>query len=133
MEKKLTDEEIVNAYEHCYVNEGTCKSCCLFDEDKLCVSNEDVLDLINRQKAEIERLTEENEYLDMNAKQFLADYQKSEVEVVELKETISKTIKDTAKEIWFKAKLLERQEDGYDFPLYTFGQWLNEKFGVEVE
>ncbi len=60
-EKKLTDEEIVKAYEHCYVNDGTCKSCCLTDEDKLCVSHEDVLDLIQRQKAEIEWLTEERE------------------------------------------------------------------------
>lgn len=42
------------------------------------------LDLINRQKKEIERLTEENEYLDMVAKQALTDYQNTQVQVHEL-------------------------------------------------
>ena len=43
---------------------------------------------IDEQKAEIERLTEENEYLDMCGKQFLADYQKCEIENSELQEQV---------------------------------------------
>lgn len=42
-------------------------------------------DVIANQKAEIERLTEENEYLDMVAKQALTDYQNTQVQVDELK------------------------------------------------
>ena len=61
MEKKLTDEEIVKAYEHCIVKEGRCTDCILVDGDKICISCEDILELIQRQKAEIEELREDNE------------------------------------------------------------------------
>ena len=55
------------------------------------------------QKTEIERLTEENEYLDMCGKQFLADYQKCEVERAELENQV-----DELKEL--NAKYLESIE-----------------------
>ena len=85
------------------------------------------------QKAEIERLTEENEYLDMVAKQALTDYQNTQVQVDELTEKLGKvlsgikadellvakgmeqTVKDTAKEILpemlARAKRLKEQFD----------------------
>jgi chromosome segregation ATPase len=46
------------------------------------------------QKAEIERLTEENGYLDGCAKQFLADYQKCEIERAELQKQVTELTKE---------------------------------------
>ena len=62
-EKKLTDEEIVKAWE-CHIRDGvTCgKDCPYREKDISCLGGRharDTLDLIHRQKAEIERLTEE--------------------------------------------------------------------------
>lgn len=67
-EKKLTDEEIVNALEICSIevevhDKDDCKECPYFIKKIDCVTGKrtekDTLDLIQRQKAEIERLTEE--------------------------------------------------------------------------
>lgn len=68
-EKKLTDEEIVKALE-CCANFSTQKDCDLCPIGVIkCFEQENLvpqlaLDLINRQKAEIERLTEENKQLE---------------------------------------------------------------------
>ena len=55
-EKKLTDEEIVRALECCSLSIPICERCCF---SKQCGDGENILptilDLINRQKAEIER------------------------------------------------------------------------------
>lgn len=63
-DKKFTDEEIIKALEYCNVDNQDCDKCVL---QKECESNpfhsavaERALDLINRQKAEIEKL---NEYI----------------------------------------------------------------------
>ena len=75
---------------------------------------EQAVAVFNKQKAEIERLTEENEHLDMVAKQALADYQNAQVQVDELKanqviechgmlkgcDMVKQAVKDTAKEIF---------------------------------
>jgi hypothetical protein len=92
-EKKLTDEEIVKALAHCTVNYPSCEGCPLYNEkncatkaientialihrlqdekqkvvqDYYCEAQHcDVQkDIIEKQKAEIERLTEENKHLD---------------------------------------------------------------------
>ena len=59
-DKKLTDEEIIKALEYCNADRNECDKCVL---QKECESNpfysavaEHALDLINRQKSEIERL-----------------------------------------------------------------------------
>jgi predicted transcriptional regulator len=57
-EKKLTDDEIVKAYIHCVLKRGDCDNC-LYDEVGCGVDGNDLIKIINRQKAEIERLTEE--------------------------------------------------------------------------
>ncbi len=101
-------------------------------------------------KAEIERLTRElDDTISMNEMYVEKVRQNAELQkqVDELKETNRKlfeygaskiveceqAVKDTVKEIWLKAKSLEEEENDYDFPLYTFGLWLNRRFGVEVE
>ena len=57
----MTDEEIVKALECCTVDEITdCENCPLLRES-CAIIRKYALDLINKQKAEIERLTEENE------------------------------------------------------------------------
>ena len=59
----LTDNEIIKALEHCSGTKG-CSSCRCLKKDE-CVKwlMRDTLDLINRQKAEIERLQNYNENL----------------------------------------------------------------------
>lgn len=56
-EKKLTDDEIVKAFELCSVKDIDCKECPYSDTDYCGISKEEIVDLINRQKSEIERLT----------------------------------------------------------------------------
>ena len=60
-DKKLTDEQIIKALEHCSYNDvKRCDDCSYYEKETktYCVNEliKDVLDLINRQKAEIERL-----------------------------------------------------------------------------
>lgn len=56
-DKKFTDEEIIKALE-CHINAEDCVSCEVFGCCDEIILTERVLDLINRQKAEIERLKE---------------------------------------------------------------------------
>ena len=62
----MTDNEIIKALECCKrpVGTGACKDCPL-DKDRPCTTTmiENALDLINRQKAEIERLQKDSERL----------------------------------------------------------------------
>lgn len=61
-EHKFTDDEIIRALECCSGN-GNCKDC---PYDKTgCEFEKDALDLINRQKAEIERLRKYDEERDI--------------------------------------------------------------------
>lgn len=65
-DKKFTDEEIIKALE-CHINAEDCVSCEVFDWCEEILLTELVLDLINRQKAEIERLETENKiYIEAN-------------------------------------------------------------------
>lgn len=59
-EKKLTDDEIIREYFH-GCKEHSCENCPLGDIENCMIYVED---LVKRQKAEIERLTEENKHLD---------------------------------------------------------------------
>ena len=54
----MTDEEIVKAFECCNDNYSCPADCPLYEDDRDCLSalNKPVLNLINRQKAEIESL-----------------------------------------------------------------------------
>lgn len=59
--KKFTDAEIIKVLECCYLPKGFCENCPLRDEDCSNVLDDVVtvrriIDLINRQKAEIEKL-----------------------------------------------------------------------------
>lgn len=68
-DKKLTDNEIVKAFECCYVNKPCeeCPLCEIAHSEKMCFEGDGyaiprmIIDLINRQKAENERLKEVNE------------------------------------------------------------------------
>ena len=67
--KKLTDEEIAKAYVYC----RTAIDCdnCPYDAWGCGIGVKDIIDIINRQTAEIERLTEENSQISE-----MADYDK---------------------------------------------------------
>lgn len=57
-DKKFTDEEIIEALE-CHINADDCESCGICGWCEEIILTKLVLDLINRQKAEIERLQKE--------------------------------------------------------------------------
>ena len=61
-DKNLTDNEIVKALEVC-CTERICRECVYFGEKEFCIATNTpaVLDLINRQKAEIERLLQKTQ------------------------------------------------------------------------
>ena len=66
----MTDAEIIKALECCVSHKGieACKSSCPFHEQELCIEDGDALlkhslDLINRQKAEIDILIRKKETL----------------------------------------------------------------------
>lgn len=202
-EKKLTDVEIVKALEcTAGITQVDCDNC-PFLINKFCSDTElatATLDLINRQKAEIERLTErekflgnawhtsiehtktverglkasearnaelkkqveklkeENEYLDIVAKQVLADYQTVQVQVDELEKELGKayeieraniqaeiadagtschwcknvTVKDTAKEIWNRAYKTACNTRG-EITEKSIKDQAKRYYGVEVE
>ena len=125
-EKKLTDEEIVKAWE-CHIRDGvTCgKDCPYREKDISCLGGRharDTLDLINRQKAYIERLTEEldfykganreltekDAYLKQCADQFLADYQKAQKQVDELTDKLGKVLSGIKMDELLVAKGIEQ-------------------------
>ena len=65
-DKKLTDNEIIKALECCSTTGGTCKNCPAFvrvDRSKCKEAFIGAVSIINRQKAEVERLKEERENL----------------------------------------------------------------------
>ena len=67
MKRKFTDNEIVKALEICSKNIVTRHNGLTYEGIPLRFLFEDALDLINRQKAEIDRLTVENKLLIENA------------------------------------------------------------------
>lgn len=82
-EKKLTDEEIIKALEICAIevdihDKDDCKECPYFIKKIDCVtkkrSEKDTLDLIKRQKVEIETLLCKNAELEVRCEGILKDY-----------------------------------------------------------
>ena len=65
-DKKFTDEEIIQALE-CHINAEDCVSCEMFGWCDEIILTQLVLDLINRQKAEVEKLKRKNDILSHNA------------------------------------------------------------------
>lgn len=146
-EKKLTDEEIVTALECCVKND--CRQCPIGHDDcRENAAHKMFFDLVSRQKAEIERLTEENgnisqsyiEVCDINAelqKQVdeLTDKLGKVLLGIDIDEMlvakgVERAVKDTAKEIydWLKEHLAPTPSG-----LCIFKTYLKERYGVEVE
>ena len=152
-EKKLTDEELdklIKALEYQSWSQN------LFELSQASY-------MLKYQKSEIERLTEENEYLDMVAKQALADYQNTQVQVDELnkykefvdacklgadieivmnrikpyailrEKTHKQAVKDTAKEILHLIKSSEYVDSLKTISIWAVEKIFKERYGVEVE
>lgn len=66
-DKKFTDEEIIKAFQTCLEPDSDCKDCPLYCDYPLCGWRKYILDLINRQKEEIEKLKSKNKILSINA------------------------------------------------------------------
>ena len=114
MENKFTDNEIIKALECCGKGFGNCEGCPYDDDYHDCVTNDgktlimqDCIDLINRQKAEIERLNVElvgmrgacesyKLHYD-NAKAEIAELQRQLQEGIDLSDTVLKIVKSEAR------------------------------------
>ena len=100
-EKKLTDEEIVKALDKCFAKKGemSCKDCKVYTGEGLrdCMSNVAIpaLDLINRQKAEIERLKQSNKNILFVNEYTMKQNAEIQKQVDELKERLQ-----FAEEVW---------------------------------
>lgn len=80
-DKIYTDEQIVRALECCRYG-GRCKDCIGFGQPNCqAIVNQSAIDLINRQKAEIERLTEDNRR--MKKYYYTHDYHECHNEAIE--------------------------------------------------
>lgn len=79
-------------------------------------------------KAEIDRLTEENEHLDMVAKQALADYQNAQVQVDECKEILERRAVNNF--AWEAGKIVAELESIKPTVRETYGG--EEQVGVDI-
>ena len=87
-EHKFTDEEVIKAFECCFGNEKLCSEC-PYEELIGCGRQRDrnILDLINRQKAEIEELKIRNER------------QRCTIKLYQINETKTEAIKEFAERL----------------------------------
>ena len=129
-EKKVTDEEIVKALECCSKNNPDCDNCpCSVGGGSLCRQPEQqALDIIHRLQDENKRLTEENEHLDMVAKQALADYQNAQVQVDECKEILERRAVNNF--AWEAGKIVAELESIKPTVRETYGG--EEQVGVDI-
>ena len=95
---KLTDEQIIKALECCISHKGNvaCKSGCPFHEQELCIEDGDALlkhslNLINRQKAEIEKLNVELVGMRGACESYKMHYDNARAEIERLKAEIRNT------------------------------------------
>ena len=93
-ENKFTDEEVIRALECC--KDADCLNCPRWSEEwtsGMCADFlPSLLDLINRQKAEIERLTVELVGMRGAANSYKMHYDNAKAEIERLKETLDATI-----------------------------------------
>ena len=127
-EKKLTDEKIVNALK------AVGKETLAFAYDKEqrrfeYVTAQEILDIINRQKAEIEELKEmcsKSSYKDSWKNKFF----KAQKQVDELKEERYYTEQETAKEI---LQMVAENYKGFESDMDNLIYALHERYGVGYE
>ena len=96
---ELKDEEIIKALEHCSSSDlGECRNCPFYEQ---CENDEQLvkyaLDLINRQKAEIERLKQNLEEAHIDIKEHFTTFQIEQAE--ELKKVKSEAMKEFAEKL----------------------------------
>ena len=106
----MTEEQIIKALEYCFTrgfDESTCYECPFYTATAKCTEDlrESVLDLINRQKAEIERLKRDIAIHEHVHEESNAAYQ------VHVKQAKSEAIKEFAERL--KEKLCCEDDCGY--------------------
>lgn len=102
-DKKFTDEEIIRNYEWCIgCTSDRCRECTM-DEEGFCEEElqDLVLDLINRQKAEIEKLKGSTIVSNIMESQKIKREAKAEA-YKEFAEKIKKSIKENVDEAWHR-------------------------------
>lgn len=125
-DKKFTDEEIIKALQ-CHIKAEDCEGCEMFGGCEEIILTERVLDLINRQKAEIKKLKSENEILSRNADNAFQDG------LNECRELFEPEIKAEAyKEFAEKLTSIGKQEGAYDLvSVFEIAELLKEMVGKE--
>ena len=111
MSDKLPDTEIVKAFKVCNdLEDGFCKDC-PHEGVERCIryTNQKVLDLINRQKAEIERLQAYHDEMEEAIYSFREDHAKVKFFKKEIQ---AKAVK----EFWGKLKVQGKEKVDYDTP-----------------
>ena len=105
-EKKLTDEEIAKALEQCLNRTHAigCLGCPYFEKDIDCDVERDkyALDLIHRQKAEIERLTKERDLKAKNCRYLLEENSRQKVLIEQMNNAyfdLQKKVEELKKEL----------------------------------
>ena len=91
----MTDEQIIKAYERCFTlgfDESTCYECPFYTATAKCTEDlrDSALDLINRQKAEIENLKVELKAMRGAANAYKLELERKEDELNRAKVEISK-------------------------------------------
>ena len=134
-EKKLNIEETIKALECCERGNAKCSACPrnisdneLRTPDCRDELRKQALDLIHRLQDKNDRLTEENEHLDMVAKQALADYQNAQVQVDECKEILERRAVNNF--AWEAGKIVAELENIKPTIRETYG--VQEQVGVDI-
>ena len=124
MERKFTDDEIVTAMECCDGTLAGCTECPLYHNRYRCKIKQLALDLITRQKAEIERLTE-------TSKEVTSCFHRMEslynIKCMELKVAKSEAIEDVLLTLEAEAlssdKYIEEYDDSTEQKAYNQALW----------
>lgn len=147
----MCEEEIINAFKHFVSKQG--EGVILYSDDGSMIKLQDVVDLIEEQKAEIERfndmefaleycnLYEENEWLTEILRQYMNGELINEDVFCQQVKDIQEVRKHTAKEILQELLLVESVEQWQENEqLVQFGNKIVDKilelakrFGIEVE
>lgn len=115
----MTDNEIIKALEYCR-HQGITSECerCKVKSGCRATLIENAFELINRQKAEIEQLTEENNALNGNTEKYILECEKRSREIAEdyEKEIKAEAIREFIEELKKRASMsFVAYSDGHEF------------------
>ena len=127
-EMKMTDEEIVKAYEYCVLKNGDCDNC-MYDEIGCGIDGHDIIDLIHRLQAK-------NTELQKQVDELKEERENMQAEIIATEERRLQSVKDTAKEILDEiGKISVDKTMNTQTLMFVFNKLkeIAKRYGVEVE